>query len=166
VTVLQRFAQRKDLQQTKVVYHLVADGLSPQLRVWQAPRQLHWTLRMLCTASVQAGYPTLVQINSMDYPLQIWQARSLLPSECALVVQHQGEPPWSGPRHLIQRWGMRAVDGFLFASHAASQPWLAQQIIPSENLVYMTADGSSKQREGTGKKLVQIYEEILQKRGK
>lgn len=119
---------------------------------------------MLGKASVQAGFPTLVQINSLYYPLQTWQARTLLPKACALVVQHQGEAPWAVPRHLIQRWGMRLVDGFLFTSRAAAQPWLEQRIIPDERLVYKTPDGSATDRHGVGKKFIQVYEEILQRR--
>ncbi len=54
------------------------------------------------------------------------------------------------------------MDGFLFVSRAAAQPWLEQQIIRAENLVYTMPDNSPAERAGAGKKIVQIYEEILQ----
>ena len=158
VTVFQRFVHKAVIHRANVTYHLIADNFGPGLRTWQLARQLNWSAYVLCAASVQARYTTLVQVNSFDFPTQTWHLRSLLPPACPLVVQYCGTQPWPAAWRSLQRWGLRKIDGFLFTQTKLAQPWIDQRIIRSPKLVYEVME------DAPGRRAVAVYETILQER--
>lgn len=162
VTVFQRFLQDAVIKRNQVTYHLVCDTFAAKLPAWQIPRQIHWGARVLCAAHVQVEHAILVQVNGLHFPLQIRYLRSLLPPVCPLIVQHQGERPWSAPYRPIQRWGLQVVDGFLFSNPALAQEWMRNRIIDSPQKIYaITADTAAQTTTNPSNQAAAIYASIL-----
>ncbi|MFN8493884.1 MAG: hypothetical protein U0350_40170 [Caldilineaceae bacterium] len=137
VTVFQRFSHTEAVQRANVTYHLIHDRFGLDLHAWQLPRQLHWSVRVLCVASVNAGYATVVHANRLCYPIQTWHLHSLLPSACALVLQHQGCLPWHWPERVLQWWSLRKADGFLFANSQDAQRWQQARLVHTQQSVHI-----------------------------
>lgn len=162
VTLFQRFLQDDVIKRNNINYHLVKDTFAARLRAWQIPRQIHWSARVLCRAHVQVEHSTLVQVNGLNFPLQIRYLRSLLPSACPLVVQHQGEEPWSAPYYPLQRWGLQVVDGFLFSNLALAEAWATTKITNSQQKIYPLAlDTAARPMSNLGNQALAAYTAIL-----
>ncbi len=144
VTVFQRFSHTEAVQRANVTYHLLQDQFGRDLQAWQLPRQLHWSVRVLCKASVNAGYTTIVHANGLCYPIQTWHLHSLLPPTCALVLQHQGCLPWSWPQRVFQWWSLRKADGFLFANPQDAARWQQAQLAHSQQSIYILSQELSR----------------------
>jgi glycosyltransferase involved in cell wall biosynthesis len=135
VTVFQRFDRDCSVERCGVTYHFVADGYGSRLRLWQIPRRLN--------RLAGAAWPTLVHLDGLLYPLQTRALRSLLPARCPIVAQHHAERPRRGARGLLQRWGLRAVDGFLFAADELAQQWVRRGMIDRARPIYQIMEGSN-----------------------
>lgn len=166
VTVFQRFTTETVIHRANVTYHLIMDGFGATPHPWQIPRRLHWSAYVLCTASLQAGYATLVHINGLHFPFQILHVRSILPASCAVTVQHHGEQPWPLPQRLLQQWSLRQIDGFIFASAALAQTWVQQKVIGSQRAIYTIPHPSASSTQASAHPQTKaIYEEIFFQRG-
>ena len=163
VTIFQRFTEEIVLRQANVTYHLIADNFGVKPHIWQIPRRLNWSAHVLCAASLQAGYSTLAQVNGLQFPIQTLHLRSILPQKCAMAVQHQGEQPWSLPQRVLQRWGLRQIDGFLFANDQIAQTWVDKQAIGAQQALYTIPPDAAvgNQKQSVGHQATAIYEEII-----
>lgn len=140
VTVYQRFRYDCQVDRAGVGYHLLSDEYGPRLRGWQIPRRLH---RRLVTEGRCTKQPTLLHINGLLFPLPTRHLRAKLPAAWPIVAQHHAEIPWPWPQRWLQRWALRAVDGFLFTHAALATPWLTGGVIPTPNQVYQILETSS-----------------------
>lgn len=166
VTVFQRFTEERVIHRTNVTYHLIADNFGATPHAWQIPRRLHWSAYVLCAASFQAGYATLVHINGLHFPLQILHVRSILPASCAVAVQHHGEQPWPLPQRLLQQWSLRQIDGFIFANPELAQAWVQQKVIHSARARYTISHPSADSTQASADpQTTTIYAEIFFQRG-
>lgn len=136
VTVVQRFRHDVELRRGGLRYVFCADGGAPIPHVWSIPARL---LRRV--AKLQ---PDVVHVNGMLFPVQVRMLRHVLPRHAALVVQHHGEQPWHAARGQVQRWGLGAPDGFLFAARDLAQPWIARGMIRLSQAVYQVMESSTR----------------------
>jgi glycosyltransferase involved in cell wall biosynthesis len=143
VKVLQRFPCSGTLQRNGVNYQMFCDKSDPHLRKWQIPRALHHAVRKLCSQPAREGEPVVVHFNGLLFPLQLRALRAILPKHVPIVVQHHAEKPWPGLRRFLQRWGLRAADGFFFAASEVATPWLKQRLILCDQPVYPIMEGST-----------------------
>ena len=118
-----------------MIYRFVNDGLGPHPRAWQTPRRLHDAVRQV--------QPDVVHVNGLLFPWQTWALRRCLLPSCALVAQHHAERPWAGLRGVLQRVGLRQVDGFLFTAAALAQPWQAAGMIRPAQPIFQIMEGTS-----------------------
>lgn len=135
VTVVQAFGQDATRVRGGVTYRFVSDGLPPLPRQWQVPRRLH--------RAVQRAEPDAVHVNGLVFPFALWVLRRQLPPSVPLLVQHHAERPWTGRRGLVQRVGLGAADGFMFAARALAEPWIARGAIRVRQPVYEIMEGST-----------------------
>ena len=138
VIVLQRFRHAAALLRNGVRYRFIADARGSRLRLWQLPVRVHREARHL--------NPDLVHVNGLLFPLQVRALRSTLGSASAIVVQHHAERPWSGRRAGLQRWGLRAADGFIFAAREHVRDWHAQGTIAPDAAVFEIMEASTGMR--------------------
>ncbi|MCY2988525.1 MAG: glycosyltransferase family 4 protein [Planctomycetota bacterium] len=143
VTVFQRYDRDAEVWRKGVCYRLCTDGHPPKLRSWQVPRRLHGMVREHCRGRLAAGSPTVVHLGGLVYPVQTRHLSAVLPSACALAVQHHAELPRAGLRGYLQAWGLRRVDGFLFTCRELAANWIDRRIIRSQELVYEVMECSS-----------------------
>jgi glycosyltransferase involved in cell wall biosynthesis len=135
VTVLQAFGHDATRVHNDVVYRFIDDGLPPLPHQWQVPRRLHRAVRQLA--------PDAVHVNGLVFPVALWVLRRQLPPSVPLLAQHHAERPWTGRRGLVQRVGLRAADGFMFAARALAEPWIERGSIRSWQPVYEIMEGST-----------------------
>jgi len=135
VTVWQRFHHDARVVRDGIPYHFVADTFAPMPRLWQVPWRLH--------RQALAQKPDILHINGLLFPLQIRIATLLSPPTSRTVVQHHAEKPFTGPRGLLQRWGLRQVDAFFFAARELATPWLKQGKITSAQPLLQIMEGST-----------------------
>jgi glycosyltransferase involved in cell wall biosynthesis len=143
VTVFQRFHREATVLGAGVRFRLLSDRYGPQLRKWEIPWSLHQTIRKHCAATASKAEPTVVHFNSLIFPLQLRALRAALPRESAIVVQHHAEKPSRGLRRQVQKWGLRAADGFFFAASQLAPSWIEQGLIRSAQPVYQVMEGST-----------------------
>lgn len=134
VSVMQAFAADAQRERNGVLYRFVNDGNASHPRIWQVPRRLH--------AAVAQARPDVAHVNGLLFPWQTWALGRLLPS-CALTLQHHAERPWTGLRGVLQRIGLRHVDGFLFTAAALAQPWQAAGMIRPAQPIFQIMEGTS-----------------------
>ena len=141
VTVFQRFHQNIRFEDQGVNFEFLADGCDPNLRKWQIPYSFHSAIRDACLHS--GSQQIVVHINGLFYPLQMRSLRNSLSAECALVAQHHAEKPWESFRSPLQRWGLRAADGFFFAARGLAKSWIDRGLISDEKRVFEVMEGST-----------------------
>lgn len=142
VTVFQRFHRDAELLRHGVRFRLVSDWYGPRLRKWQIPGSLHRTIHDRC-AGTSKKEPTVVHCNGLIFPLQLAALRVVLPAETAMVVQHHAERPFRGLRRHIQKWCLRAADGFFFAASELASSWVEHGLISGHQRVYEVMEGST-----------------------
>ena len=143
VTVFQRYHRDSVCEQNGVRYRFISDRHSPRLRTWQIPLKLHRRIRRFCHDNREAGIPTVIHFHGLIFPLQAYLLKLMLPKNCPLAAQHHAEIPWRGRKRSIQRWGLKGVDGFLFASQELSASWIENGIIRSIDDVYEVMEVST-----------------------
>lgn len=143
VTVFQRYRENKVISREGVLIHLVTD-FGPDTTPYQIPLALHRGVVRLCDQLMSKGERVVVHLNGLLYPLQTRWLRSQLPDSVPLVLQHHGSRPWAkGLRRMIQRWGLRGVEGFLFATAELATEWVEAGIIPGMGFVYEVMETST-----------------------
>ncbi len=142
VTVFQRFHQNAELLRDGIRFLLLADSHDPRLRKWQIPGSLHRAIQDRCSETSKKQ-PTVVHCNGLIFPLQLAALRAVLPAETAMVVQHHAERPFRGLQRHVQKWCLRAADGFFFAASELASPWVKYGLISGRQRVYEVMEGSS-----------------------
>jgi glycosyltransferase involved in cell wall biosynthesis len=141
VTVLQRFSRNARVERDGVRFLLRRDDYAAHLGKWQAPRTFHHAARDLCD---RPGVGQIVfHLNGLHFPVQLRALRAALPPESRIIVQHHAERPARGLRRLVQGWGLRAADGFLFAAEGLAKAWSDHGLITPQQPVYEVMEGST-----------------------
>jgi glycosyltransferase involved in cell wall biosynthesis len=144
VTVLQRFHRDLRFEDRGISFDFRADMYGPKLRKWQIPLSFHTAVRAACVANRSGTVPaTVVHVNGLLFSLQLRALRFALPSSCAIVAQHHAEKPWRKVARPIQKWGLRAADGFLFAARDLASPWVEQGLISRDQKIFEVMEGST-----------------------
>ncbi|MEM7353960.1 MAG: glycosyltransferase family 4 protein [Acidobacteriota bacterium] len=136
VVVVQGFHREARCQRAGIDYRFVAGRFSPRLSRKRIPWRLHRVVRRLA--------PDVVHLNGLLYGLQARALGRSLPRATRLVLQHHGERPDEGLAAHVQRWGLRAADGFFFTSPEMAEPWRARGLIPESRPVFGIMEGSSR----------------------
>jgi glycosyltransferase involved in cell wall biosynthesis len=146
VTFLQRFHRHAKFRRNGVAFVLHADLYGPRLRKWQIPCSFHGAVGRVCAQTASKAEPTAVHFNGLLFPIHLRALRAILPRRSPIVVQHHAEGPWRGLRRRVQRWGLRAVDGFFFAASGLASPWADDELILDNQPVYQVMEGSTSFR--------------------
>ena len=146
VTVLQRFHRHARFERNGVVFQFHADMYGPELHNWQIPWSFHRAIRRVCARMGPKAEATVVHFNGLLFPLHLLALKAMLPRRSPIVVQHHAERPWRGLRRHVQRWGLRAADGFFFAASGLASPWADDGLILDNQPVYQVMEGSTSFR--------------------
>lgn len=144
VTLFQRFRESCNFNEDGIEFRFCMDRCDPKLRKWQVPLSLHSTVREICKpGSSRNGSSVVVHVHGMFHPVQMRFLRSALPSDCAIVAQHHAERPWGTILRPVQRWGLRAADGFFFAAQDLAVGWTERGLISGRQRVFEVMEGSN-----------------------
>jgi len=142
VTVMQRFKSNVDFSEGGVNYHFHADSCSPQLRKGEMPHSFHSSVDMVCSTAAREA-STVIHVNGLLYPLQLRSLKRSLPNDCSIVAQHHADKPWRRLARPLQRWGLRAADGFFFAAYDLALPWVEDRLILRQQPIFQVMEGST-----------------------
>jgi glycosyltransferase involved in cell wall biosynthesis len=135
VAVVRRAPRNGTVSRPGVHCRFVADR--GEVSAWYRGRRM--------AEAVASLEPDVVHVDGMVCPLHVAQLRALLPARVALLVQDHGGPAgferwlWRG----VHRRGLRAADGFMFATTEQAAPWRKAGIISDEQPVYPILEGST-----------------------
>jgi glycosyltransferase involved in cell wall biosynthesis len=147
VTVLQRFGRDLAFEEHGIRFDFRADSYGPKLRKWQIPFSFHGAVRAACkTNDDDITQATVVHVNGLLFSLQLRILRNVLPSSCAIVAQHHAEKPWRAMARPLQRWGLRAADGFFFAARDLASCWVDRGLITKGQRIFEVMEGSTSFR--------------------
>jgi glycosyltransferase involved in cell wall biosynthesis len=147
ITIAQRFHTNLDFWEGGIRFCFCADSCEPALRKWQIPRSFHSSVRAVCTPDhLLRPVQTAVHLNGLLYPLQLRALRNSLPPDCSVVVQHHADGPWPAFVRPLQRWGLRAADGFFFAAQDLAAWWVDHGLISKRQLIFQIMEGSNNFR--------------------
>lgn len=147
ITIMQRFHTNLDFSDSDIRFCFCADSCTPALRKWQIPGSFHSSVRAVCTPGhVSEPLQTAVHLNGLLYPLQLRALRNALPPDCSIVVQHHADGPWPAFVRPLQRWGLRAADGFFFAAHDLATWWVDHGLISKRQSIFQIMEGSNNFR--------------------
>jgi glycosyltransferase involved in cell wall biosynthesis len=147
VTVVQRFHTNLDFWDGGIHFRFCADSCEPALRKWEIPGSFHSSVRAVCTPGYVPGpVQTVVHLNGLLYPLQLRALRNSLPPDCSIVVQHHADGPWPAFVRPLQRWGLRAADGFFFAAQELAAWWVDRGLISKRQVIFQIMEGSNNFR--------------------
>jgi glycosyltransferase involved in cell wall biosynthesis len=147
ITIVQRFHTNLDFWDGGIHFRFCADSCEPALRKWEIPGSFHSSVRAVCTAGHLSGpVQTAVHLNGLLYPLQLRALRNFLPPDCSIVAQHHADGPWPPFVRPLQRWGLRAADGFFFAAHDLAAWWVDHGLISKRQSIFQIMEGSNSFR--------------------
>jgi glycosyltransferase involved in cell wall biosynthesis len=147
ITIVQRFHTNLDFWDDGIHFRFCADSCEPALRKWEIPSLFHSSVRAVCMPSaLQGPVQTAVHLNGLLYPLQLRALRNSLPPDCSIVVQHHADGPWPAFVRPLQRWGLRAADGFFFAAQDLAAWWLDHGLISKRQSIFQIMEGSNNFR--------------------
>ena len=83
-------------------------------------------------------------MNGLLYPLQLKTLRrkALCRRLCDGRPTFDAGPPWAAHFRPVQRWGLRAADGFLFTGRDLATPWTAHGLIATRQPIFEIMEGS------------------------
>jgi glycosyltransferase involved in cell wall biosynthesis len=144
VIVLQRFHRDATFQEESVSYQLRVDSCKPTLGKWQVPLSFNSAVHVACSENRFGPVPpTVVHVNGLLFPLPLRALRVRIPRSCAIVAQHHADRPWHLIQRPIQRWGLRAADGFFFAAEGLARSWVDKRLITRRQRVFQVMEGST-----------------------
>ncbi len=147
ITVMQRFHTNLEFWEDGVHFRFCADACKPALRKWEIPGLFHSSVRAVCTSDHSADpVQTAIHLNGLLYPLQLRALRNSLPPDCSIVVQHHADGPWPAFVRPLQRWGLRAADGFFFAAQDLAAWWIGRGLISKRQRIFEVMEGSNNFR--------------------
>jgi glycosyltransferase involved in cell wall biosynthesis len=145
ITIMQRFHSNLDFWDGGIRFRFCRDACKPALRRWEIPSSFHFSVRAICATHCPSGpVQTAVHLNGLLYPLQLRALKNSLPTDCSVVVQHHADGPWPALIRPLQRWGLRAADGFFFAAQDLAAWWLDHDLISKRQPVFQIMEGSNK----------------------
>src|SRR5881394_1148084 len=137
ITVVQRFHRDETIAKNGVTYVFCADGPPGVPAPWLWPRRMH--------RAVAALSPDIVHVNGLDFPVQTWLLRRVLPRSAAIVVQDHASNPPAVPasrrlshaiRSTLRRRAMQAADAFFFTATLLAEPWQQGGFIRTAQTIY------------------------------
>ena len=144
ITIMQRFHSNLDFWDGGIHFRFCADSCEPALRKWEIPGSFHSSVRAVCSPSPSPGpVQTAIHLNGLLYPLQLRALRNSLPPDCSIVVQHHADGPWPTLLRPLQRWGLRAADGFFFAAQDLADWWVDHGLISKRQSIFQVMEGSN-----------------------
>jgi glycosyltransferase involved in cell wall biosynthesis len=144
ITIMQRFHSNLDFWDGGIHFRFCADSRQPALRKWEIPGSFHSSVRAVCSPnSSQGPVQTAVHLNGLLYPLQLRALRNSVPPDCSIVVQHHADGPWPTLLRPLQRWGLRAADGFFFAAQDLADWWVDHGLISKRQSIFQVMEGSN-----------------------
>jgi glycosyltransferase involved in cell wall biosynthesis len=143
VDVFLQYHADSQLERKGVSYHFVKDPISTYASRLRIPGRLQWAINAFCRERLRQGDGVVIHINGLLFPLSTRHLRSLLPTQCGIVVQHHAELPMRGWRRRLQSWGLRVADGFFFTNRELAQRWLTERVIRAEQPIYEIMETSS-----------------------
>lgn len=146
ITVVQRFHTNLDFWDDGIHFRFCADSCKPALRKWEIPGSFHSSVRAVCMPNHPGPVQTVVHLNGLLYPLQLRTLKNSLPPDCSIVVQHHADGPWPAFVRPLQRWGLRAADGFFFAAHDLAAWWVGHGLISKRQSIFQIMEGSNNFR--------------------
>lgn len=88
--------------------------------------------------------PDAIVVQGFIFPLQVMALRLFIGRKPLLLLQHQGEKPFSQfLKRWLQRNACRLADGFLFTSQGNAEPWLSAGIIHDKKRCFEILPASS-----------------------
>ena len=142
VTVVQRFGVDAELERAGVLYRFVGDGGPAPWRWWRPSRRVLATAASACR-DVGSGRGAVVHVHGLGSGAVVPGLCRRLPAGVPVLVQHHAELPARGFSGVLQRRGLRAADGFLFAARGLSQPWRQRGAIRGDVPVFEVMEGST-----------------------
>jgi glycosyltransferase involved in cell wall biosynthesis len=89
----------------------------------------------------------IAHVNGLGFPVRTRLLRAALRARTPIVVQdHASGPPGSGASRTVRRWGLRAVDAFLFTAVEQAAPWRAANVIRRKQPVHEVLEASTMLR--------------------
>jgi glycosyltransferase involved in cell wall biosynthesis len=89
----------------------------------------------------------IAHVNGLGFPVRTRLLRAALRARTPIVVQdHASGPPGSGASRMLRRWGLRAVDAFLFTAAEQAASWRAANVIRSQQPVHEVLEASTTLR--------------------
>src|SRR5579863_752908 len=140
VSVMLRFCRTVKFKDHGIYYEFNRDAFGPRLHRWQIPFSFHSAVVAVCRNN-QSG--TVVHVSGLLNSIPMRVLRTTLPCHCAIVAQHHGEPPWRTAARPLQKWSLRAADGFFFAARDLAPLWIDQGLISTRQQIYQVMEGSN-----------------------
>jgi glycosyltransferase involved in cell wall biosynthesis len=82
-------------------------------------------------------------VNGLLYSVQLRSLRASLSQDCSIVVQDHANRPWRPLARPLQRWGLRAADGFFFAAKDLAASWIDDGLISKRQPIFEIMEGSN-----------------------
>jgi len=114
-TIKTSFIQRSNKNFTKGNRHYIKDEFNRELRWWQNPEILNDYITKL--------NPNMIYIYGLDLPLHFRWLKHHVASNTIIIAQYCGEDLWIQKNLWLQQFGLRVVNGFVFASQKDAIPW-------------------------------------------
>jgi hypothetical protein len=108
--------QRSDTNSIEGNKHYIKDEFDQSLRWWQNPEILNDYIAGL--------KPDIVYIFGLNLPLHFRWLKHHINSDVIIIAQHCGEELWLQRNLWLQQFGLRVVNGFVFASQNDAIPWI------------------------------------------
>jgi len=143
VTVVQRFHRDARVSRNGIDYAFFRDRAEGRASLWKSSRALRGALL--------DAHPDIVHLNGLNFPIQTWRLRRILPASTAMVLQDHGGIRFRNGRwphrftvpQVVRRRAMRAADGFLFVAEQHADPWQRMGCIASSQQVYQVLEAST-----------------------
>lgn len=144
VTLFQRFRESCSFNEDGIEFRFCVDRCHPKLRKWEVPLSLHSAVLEICKpGSSRNGNAIVIHVHGMFHPVQMSFLRNTLPPDCVIVAQHHAERPWGTMLRQVQKWGLRAADGFFFAARDLAEGWTERGLISRTQRVFEVMEGSN-----------------------
>jgi glycosyltransferase involved in cell wall biosynthesis len=143
VSVVQRFHKNARISRNGIDYTFFRDRAEGRARPWSGSPGPRPTL---------VNPPAdIVHVNGLNFPVQTWRLRRMLPASTSIVLQDHGGIRFKDGRwphrftlpQAVRRRAMKAADAFLFVAPEHAAPWLRMGCIASSQDVYQVMEAST-----------------------
>ena len=148
ITVVQRSAFESTHVVDGVKYYFITDEFSNILRWWQEPKSSIAVIKKLNL--------DILQVAGLNLPLQFRWLRRQIGHNITIIGQHTGETIWANRKIWLQQFGLRVVDGFIFANESDKYSWIKAAVILPRQTIYIIPYQHNDLRK-TVRALLKIY---------